>query len=80
MDESNRKDVHSIVNNLRYMKAGIQRADQMKFALRRMKEKTGMSEQAMIMRMLWYAFENDSFFEGHREAIGREWQSLKGEV
>lgn len=75
--KNNVGNVHSIVNNLRYVKSETFRADHMKFALRRMKEMVGMSEQAMIMKMLWFAYEHDAFFDGYRERINTEWTDVK---
>ena len=71
------RGVHSIVNNVRYVKADTFKGDQMKFTLKRMKELAGMSEQAMIMRMLWFAFDHDDFFKDFREQLKTEWSVRK---
>jgi len=66
--------VHAIVNNMKYAKTSSFKGERMKYTIRRMKEETGMSEQALIMRMLWFAYEHDdTLFGQFRERMSAEW-------
>lgn len=75
-----RKDqgaIHSIVNNLHSAKGSTLGGAQMKFYVSRLKELSGMSEQSLIMRMLWYAFDNDKRHDPYRAQLTDEWSRKK---
>lgn len=69
--------VHSIVNNLHAAKDSMFGAPEMKFNISRMKQYSGMSEQSLIMRMMWFAYDNDPMFEPWRERLLNEWKALQ---
>ena len=73
----NAPDMSSIMNNLRAVPDERLDAAKMKFYLRSLKEKTGLSEQALILKMLFFAFDNCGEFDELRESIVAEWKSTK---
>lgn len=71
--------MQSIVNNLKSATGspGRLNADQMKFYLRRLKVATGFSEQVLILKMLFFAFDNYAAFDDVRAAIAAEWKETR---
>ncbi len=65
--------VHSIVNNLHSAKDTMFGGAQLKHHISRIKEMTGMSEQSLIMKMLWFAYENDEQYAQYRQPLAQEW-------
>lgn len=71
----NAPDMSSIMNNLRAIPDERLDAAKMKFYLRSLKEKTGLSEQALILKMLFFAFDNAEDFNSVRAGIVKEWKN-----
>lgn len=65
--------MQSIVNNFRVVPDDRMDAARMKFYLHQLKVATGMSEQALMLKMLFFAFEKNSEFDAHRARIVEEW-------
>jgi len=70
-------DMQSIMNNFKVIPDERMDAARMKFCLRRLKLVTGMSEQALMLRMLFFAFDNSSEYDPVRDRIVKEWQSIE---
>jgi len=68
-------DMQSIVNNFKSVPDTKLNAGKMKFCLHRLKESTGLSEQALILRMLFFAFDNSEEFAEVRPGIIEDWEN-----
>lgn len=70
-----RSAAHALTNNFHAAGGGFLDSDRMKYYVRRIRQTTGVSEQAVIMRMLWFAFENCADYEILRETLRAEYDA-----
>ncbi len=67
--------MQSIVNNMKSIPDERMDAAKMKAYLRGLRIRTGLSEQALILKMLFFAFNNSPEFDGVRGGIVRDWKN-----
>lgn len=67
------RNVRSMMNNLKSIPDGRYDAARAKFYLKSLREKTGISEQRILVTLLLAGFECEASIDGVREDVRREW-------
>lgn len=68
------KATNTMRNNLNAAKQYISGATRAQFLLQQLHVRTGMTQQALLSRLVNYGYDNDPFFAEYRKEIDKEWQ------
>ena len=71
-----RKALHAIVNNFHAVRDGFMDCRRLKYCVSRIKEETGASEQAVIVRLMWSGLNHDKEFSAMKESFCRDYDEM----